>query len=263
MNEQPKETRMRIGPHGLGGDDWPHCMATIIGEETENKTWEFVFPVPIPEKLWEVRARWPIGGSYWKHLVQRGTTVELGVVDGHVEKVVVGAKVSWKNELELDLNSPGPPFEPTNYHSGPGRDACLVDSIKPGDYDSAFVEGTCENCEEEVPEGANTCPECGASQSQEAPTVGELAEKYGPEARVYVSWHARDVSLHISYTLDDAGLAKEKAEIQAKYDAEMTEYELLKVEWDELAEKVNAYNVAEDEANDRAKLAELKAQYEA
>jgi hypothetical protein len=251
---------MKIGNHPHGGE-WPHCMASIDPVKVGEDEWEYRFPVPIPEKLWEVRARWPIGSSYWKDLVQpRGSCKAITpvVVDGYVEKVVLEGRPPYQRTLEFDINSPGEPFEPYEQPS-PNREERILDHITSRDYE--VEPGVCHYCEEEIPEDAEECPECGIGQSHEAPTVGELVEKYGPDARVFVYFHDRDVSLNVAYTLDDEGLAREKAERQAKYEAEVAEYEVLKAEWDELVEKVSAYNEAKTEADERAKLEELKAKY--
>jgi hypothetical protein len=240
-------------------------MAALTAVKIENDVWEFRFPVPIPEKLWEVRARWPIGGMYWKNLVRDGKTITPVLVDGHVEKIVLRGKHYPHNKLELDLNSPGEPYDPFRYHDAKRteRHATILSNIPHDDADPVYEEGTCVNCEEELDEGSTVCSECGHDSSTVSPTLGELVEKYGPDARPEVSYDRSGASLSIRYNLDDEGLAQEKAEIQAKYDAEMAEYKVLKAEWDELAQKVNAYNAAEDEAHERAKFAELKAKYEA
>jgi hypothetical protein len=263
MYKEPKdnETHMRIGTV-MGAGDWPHCIASIEPVEVASGAWEFRFAVPIPEKLWEMRAEWPIGTEYEKHLVKQGKQIDVRVKEGYVESVVLKGSLPYKRTLELRISQPGDPMEPTNYHSGPEREDRILDSITPDDYDE-HEGGTCWYCHEQVLEGTEDCPDCGVRLSREAPTIGELVEKYGPDATVFVYFHDRSVSLNVRYTLDDAGLAKEKADKQAKYDAELTEYELLKIEWDQLVEKVNAYGAAKNESDERAKLAALKEKYEA
>lgn len=249
---------MKIEPYS-DMDSWPHCKATIKGERVEEHLWEFVLPVPIPEKLWDVRARWTVGLLTQRDLERTGGEVATVVADGLVEKIVVRGKTLYAASLDLDINCPGPPFKP---HENPNRERQdrILDHITPDDHE--VNPGICWYCEEEVPEDAHECPDCGSSQSREAPTVGELVEKYGPDARVFVYFHDRSISLNVAYTLDDDGLAREKAEQKAKYDAEMIEYEELRELWESVATKVNEYNAMKTEAEERAKLEELKAKYD-
>lgn len=248
---------MRIGAYS-DMDSWPHCKATIKARNPGHALWEFVFPVPIPEKLWEVRARWTVGRLYPRD-VERDAEVTPCVVDGRVEKLVVRGKLPHPKELTLDINCPGEPLRPLQYQ-GTHRQACILDHITPDDLE--VEEGLCWYCEEEVEEGLEECPACGSRLSREPPPLGELVERYGPDARIFVYFHDSDVSLNVAYDLDEEGLAKEKAEHQAKHEAEWVEYEELRVQWQDLAERVNAYNAAKTEAEERAKLKELKEKYD-
>lgn len=243
-------------------DDWPHIVATIPGQEIAKNHWEYPFAVPIPEKIWEERAQWHFGGRYPGHLKDSQIEITPVVVEGHVEKIVVrGNKPSYDNELEFDINCPGEPFGP--YYPS-DRQKYREDTILVLDpYDEEFEEGYCRECHEEINDVDDICGNCGIDlPHREIPKVGDLFEKYGPDAEIVGHFHDRNVSVRVRYGLDKAGLDKERAEIKAKYDAEVASSKELKALWDELAAKVEAHTKAEAEAAERAKLAELKAKYD-
>jgi hypothetical protein len=257
---------MEIEPnsHRDSWHSWPSCTGEIEQRHVEDGVLEYVFPVPVPEKLWNDRARWCLQkdqyASMSPHDIARaGSQIETVVVAERVEKIVLRGKGTFLGRvLAFDILCPGEPME--RFHDpSPERQACILDHITSHDYDAG--PGCCWYCDESIPEDSEECPSCGRGQSRDAPTLGELVEKYGTDARVFVYFHDRDVSLNVSYTLDEEGLAKEKAERKAKYEAEWVEYEELRAQWQDLAERVRAYNAAKTEIEEREQFARLKEKY--
>jgi hypothetical protein len=213
-------------------------------------------------KIWEERAQWHFGGHYPGHLSDSRIDITPVVVDDHVEKLVVrGRKPSYENELEIDINCPGEPFGP--HYPSDSRKYREENILVIDPYDEEFEEGYCRECHEEIRDDDDICGSCGIDlPHRELPKVGNLFEKYGPDAEIVGYFHDRNVTVRVRYGLDKDGLDKERAEIKAKHDAKVAEYKALKILWDGMVVKVNAYNEAKSEEADRAKLAELKAKYE-
>jgi hypothetical protein len=256
---------MKVGTT-MGGGDWPFVVASIKPVKVGDN-WEYPFPVPIPEKIWEERARWPIGTFYWKELLgfKGGPTTAITpiVVDGCVEKVVLEGFPPTRGggTLELQISKPGEPLGP--YLPTDNRKMREETVLRINPYEEDFEEGYCPHCETEVSDEDLTCPECEEDiKAQVPPKLGDLVDKFGRNATIVGYFHDRDVSVRIRYALDKSGLDKERAEIQAKYDAEVETFKELNGLWDDLVVKINAYQDAKNEADERAQLAALKAKYD-
>lgn len=108
------------------------------------------------------------------------------------------------------------------------------------------------------------CPSCGSRLYAKPVLLQEVYEEYGRFQDVTLEIDTdreRNPSLFVRYNIDDAELATRQKAWDERYENEKARYQKMKILYDCLVEPLHQAAKAKDEAEERAKLIELKAKY--
>ena len=119
----------------------------------------------------------------------------------------------------------------------------------------------CDECGEDLYPVPDNCPLCGASTDQVMPTVGELADKYGRDAKVGLSLSSMSADLVITWTRTKAQALVANKAARAIHDEKVRVYKAQTAAYEALAKPYQAKIKKTIEEKEKAELARLKAKF--
>jgi len=219
---------------------------------------------PLPECLFDDPS-WQLEINGYRPNLQEWTVDKELDDDGNITRIALTYKgieipqfLQKTHFISIRIRKPSSPGQYFAVRAGATHDYLKRDCLREEPPD----EIECPNCEAELYPVPDKCPQCGETLDPDTPTVGELVDKYGRDARVevYVSGMSADLIVNFTRTKKQADEINKKK--RAAHDEKTASFKTRIAAWNDHLAPEKAQKKRDQEARERAELEKLKAKYE-
>lgn len=171
----------------------------------------------------------------------------------------IGASPTQYQKLRCVALRIKPPWNPGRYFpasAGQHNETLIQDA---GREDIEDLE--CPECEAYLAPIPDKCPQCGHKVWAEVPSLGELVERYGPDAHIGTHTSYATIEVWVTYTRTQEEADRINAEQGKKHAEKVAFYEKKLAAWNRLIEPWVKKEEAQREAEEREEFERLKTKF--